>query len=102
MSQYRRSFNAFLVGNALKLSRELIRNRNKNDIEAEIHADNLGEFMPDITPPEPITVNNSSLQFVLLKFGIDIFDSLESMHFSEQRNNFCDIQKNVEDRDVKF
>ena len=50
--------------------------------------------MADITPPEPITVNNSSLQFVLLKFGIDIFDSLETMPFLAQRKMVVKRLKN--------
>ena len=31
---------------------------------------------------EMLTQIHSSLQIVLLKFGIDIFDSFETMHFS--------------------
>ena len=49
-----------VYGSALKLPCELLlRNRNTNNITAEIHADRLREFMSVLTPPKSITVSDS-------------------------------------------
>ena len=49
-----------VYGSALKLSCELLlRDRNTNNITAQIHADRLREFMSVLTPPKPITVSDS-------------------------------------------